>query len=569
MKRILSIGLLSFALIAFAQTPVYADTSTWQKGASMFPLYNTHLSETSTKQSLQNLRATGANYVSFIIPYKQGDRWSTTVYPAHNTPTDESLIEAINFAHSIGLKVMLKPHLETEWGEWRANINPGDRDAWFTSYGNMLEHYARIAEAHGVEDICIGTELIGMSSPSSNGTNTEQWNRVISNLRNIYGGKLTYSANWTDEVEKIEFWGSLDYIGVSAYYELWNNDGSVESLKNNWNQWAGQYITSTQQKFNKPVVFTEVGYRSINGSYNQPWNWERGGSYDETAQANAYEALFSYWNQFSYFQGVQLWHWLPDPNAGGNGNLDYTPQHKRAESVMRTWFGGSGGSTTTPPTNPPSSITSQATAATGASVGQSNNLTATVNLASGSLSNAIVDIEVRNSSGTKIFQKFFEGQNLTAGSKTYTAAWTPQAAGTYNIVVGVFNSTWTTGHHWNPTAGNVTVQNGGTTPPPSSGTNMRIGLQSPTHNSHISGITTFRASMPYIAITKYNLTWQVDGGPATTMTDNYEGYAHKSSVVDVSGWNWNGDGPYRLTFTAKNSQGTTISQQNISIFVDR
>lgn len=84
---------------------------------------------------------------------------------------------------------------------------------------------------------------------------------------------------------------------------------------------------------------------------------------------------------------------------------------------------------------------------------------ATVTDTGAAYSNAIVDVEVYNSAGTKVGQQFYSGQNFSAGDTlSYTWNWTaPTATGTYSIAVGVFNSDWSQTLFWKPAAGTLTV----------------------------------------------------------------------------------------------------------------
>ena len=129
-------AILLFPLLSpFAAKAAISD---WQKGASVSPMWDGEYGTDAFKQSVDKLAADNANYISLIIPLYQSNTTSTDIQKGGNTPTDAALISAITYAHSKGLKVMLKPHLETYTYEWRAYINPGDRTAWFTNYGNML-----------------------------------------------------------------------------------------------------------------------------------------------------------------------------------------------------------------------------------------------------------------------------------------------------------------------------------------------------------------------------------------------------------------------------------------------
>jgi len=356
-KLVLIASLL--AISAKEKTPpsALAQISNWQRGVSIEPNSPTVFAEEGFKESLKNLAATGANSVALIIPYYQSSLTSTDLERGWNTPTDEALIEAINYAHSVGLKVMLKVHPEVKTNEWRGFINPDDRAGWFNNYGNILEHYAALGRDYAVEEICLGAELFKITSPSSNPTNTENWNQLIDRVKETYSGQLTYSAQHTypREAEEIEFWNRLDQIGFAAYFALAPDDPnpSLETLKGAWDTVNKEAIAPLAERWGKPVLFTEIGYRSMDNTHADPWDWGRNGNPNEEEQALNYDALLSYWSEQPSMAGVYFWKWEPDPNAGGSSDTSYTPQNKQAQQTLTIWFGG----LTTPTPTPTGEIT--------------------------------------------------------------------------------------------------------------------------------------------------------------------------------------------------------------------
>ena len=538
-----------------------AVSSWWQKGASINPRWNTDFESDSFRQSVRNLHSTGADFVTLIIPLFQSNNYSTDIGNHWNTPADQSLISAINFIHSLGMKVDLKPHLEAGWSEWRAHINPSDRETWFRNYGNKLEHYAKIGQSHGVEQITIGTELISMSTARMHPTNTENWIKLINRIKEVYSGKLTYSANsgveeFVNEKANIEFWPHLDSIGLSAYLPF-NSDESVESIKREWDRWNNEQIKPLQQRFGKPVIFTELGYRSRDGARFEPWNSGIYTSPDQTEQANLYEALFSYWNGQDFMTGISLWDWSSDPNAGGN-DQSYTPQNKMALEVLKRWFGNS--ITPTPtlapnPTNPTFNINGSLTQTT-----ISVNITNTSQFVNG----AITDIEIYNSSGQKIFQKFYENQNFGANeTKTYSDSWSLPGPDSYTLKAGIFNSAWQL-YQW---SNNISEFRAGDSQPAA---NSQVDIWWPTNGPTVSGIQPFKAMLQNWDISQYKMFWQVDGDRLNEMFNNSEEYPHKEVVVDLSGWTWKpASESYELNFIAQNLGGDVLNQKKINIHVSR
>ncbi len=538
----------------------------WQQGMSISPRWNTDFSSGSFQDSLRNLAAARANYVTLILPYYQSNVYSTDIGPGWNTPPDQDLVNGINFAHSLGLRVNLKIHAESNDGQWRANINPGDRNTWYANYNGILQHVGQIAAQTGAEEMTIGTELINMASRSVNGDNTQRWRTMIGSLRGIYSGRLTYSANWgspgtwADEAANIAFWDALDYIGISAYYNLPAGDNSAASIAEQWRNWDNSILGPLQARWGKQILFTEVGYRSLSGTRYEPWNSWNGGSYDGAEQANLYEGLFSYWQNRPYFAGVQLWNWSSDPNAGWPGNIDYTPQHKPAQDVMTQWFSG-GGTPPPPPPGNPSFGGSVSGSPSNPSVGQAIAVqgSATANGQPGS--NIIVDLEVYDSSNQKIFQQFWSGQNFVSGqTRTYQANWTPASAGNYTLALGIFGNNWSPNYLWQTSGISV-----GVSPPPPSGGAIEVWW--PANGSHVTGIQPFKAMLANWDTANYDMFWQVGGDRLNGMYTSTADYPHKEAMVDLSGWTWKGNGPYDLNFVAKDKSGNTLGSQGVQIYI--
>jgi len=236
---------------------------------------------------------------------------------------------------------MLKPHIDISDGTTRWDIRPANPALWFASYKNMIVHYASMAEAHQVELVSVGTELVTMSGSSYYGN----WADVIGDVRSVYSGPITYAAS-TTECDDLAFAGLLDYLGLDVYFPLSDNaQPTLDELMAGWTDYHGQYgdadwlasIEQWQARWNKQVIFTELGYRSIEYVGMAPWDWSAG-DYDGFNQARAYEAAFRVLGNKSWLAGVFWWDWLPGENTGSPGNTDYTVVDKPAEDVVKSWF---------------------------------------------------------------------------------------------------------------------------------------------------------------------------------------------------------------------------------------
>jgi hypothetical protein len=89
----------------------------------------------------------------------------------------------------------------------------------------------------------------------------------------------------------------------------------------------------------------------------------------------------------------------------------------------------------------------------------------------------------------------------------------------------------------------------------------------PTPGAVVSGTQPFKALLNGYSLSAYTMYWQVDGGQLNVMPDNYVDAPHKEALVNFAGWTWLGQGPYTITFAAKDSKGRTIASMSTPIYV--
>lgn len=248
----------------------------------------------------------------------------------------------IRLAKAANLKVMLKPQLWIH-NSWVGHLNydkNSDWEQWEADYTKFILQMADIAAAEKVDLFCIGTEfeIHAVQRP-------QYWKTLIKTIRSRYAGQLTYAANW-DNFEQIKFWNDLDFIGINAYFPLINDKTpSVPALKKAW-QKPFDKIAALYCATQKPILFTEFGYLSVDGTAHNTWELEdnlKSLAVNETAQNNALEALFDTFWQENWWAGGFLWKWYPDNKSHeGHYGKGYTPQGKAAEKCLQKWYGGSG-----------------------------------------------------------------------------------------------------------------------------------------------------------------------------------------------------------------------------------
>ncbi len=288
------------------------------------------------------LAATGAGWAGVLTTWYMQAHTSSTIRPHPDRSNDDVVVrQAIAELRAQGLKVMLKPHVDVEDGTWRAQIEPADPGLWFESYAAMLDHYAALAAETRSEMLVVGTELASMSGARYESA----WSTLIARVRGRYPGLLTYAANGVepgDEFTSVSFWPRLDLLGLDVYTPLTDKTNPTrQELQAGWrrNRYGHDMVatfTNWQRAHGKPVIFTEIGYRSGDGANRAPWDWGTALSPDPAEQADCYAAMFEVWSrETSWMKGAFWWAWdVQAPTAGDTG---YNPRAKPAEDVLRQW----------------------------------------------------------------------------------------------------------------------------------------------------------------------------------------------------------------------------------------
>jgi len=283
---------------------------------------------------LYDIAKTGASHVGLVISWYQKNVLATDI-GRHKTKTvsDARLIRTIHQARRRGLQVFLLPIVRLKQRgpeDWRGVIKPKDMDKWWKSYRAYILHYARLSRQHGVELFSVGSELVSMEH------HRQRWLSLVRAIRLLFPGPLIYSANW-DHYKPVTFWDTLDYIGISNYYELSKKvNPPVKTLRKAWIK-IKKDIVKWKKKYPRiPLVFTEVGYYSQQGTNTYPWDYTREKPLSLEEQRRCYQAFTEAWDKSPNLQGVFFWNWF---GKGGPKDTGYTPRGKPAECVMRNWFG--------------------------------------------------------------------------------------------------------------------------------------------------------------------------------------------------------------------------------------
>lgn len=299
-------GLLDFRGIDF--TP-------WPNG------YNTRFAF----EALENLlKIPEINYVQLRFFLYQQSLESSEV-KSYDGSQDYILTFLIQRIHKSGKKVSLMPQLYADSGGYVANLNPENKSLWFKSYSETLLHFAELAENNNVELFSLGNEMTSIFADNA------EWDKIIDSVKEIYHGEITVKLNcWYKETQfnnllKMHWFQKLDYIGIAAYFDLTDKMNPTEQdLKKAWFASRQELnivhdLEVLSKTYNKPIIFSEIGYRNINGCNIEPWNAdekpprfgiELGNGQEDGAEAIlCTKVLFETFKKQTWWKGTFWYYW--------------------------------------------------------------------------------------------------------------------------------------------------------------------------------------------------------------------------------------------------------------------
>ncbi|MEL7532185.1 MAG: hypothetical protein AAFN10_12785 [Bacteroidota bacterium] len=290
------------------------------------------------KASMDSLQDLAVNALA-IVPYS-GTR--ETKRPAQyrfsrgaGGENDASVVHCHHAARRRGMLSLMKPQI---WfpGSWPGDVemqNEADWKLFFANYREWITHYAMLSEIHHSDIFCVGVEFAKTTL-----SHPEEWKKMIDDLRHLYSGPMTYAANWGEEFEKLAFGESLDFLAVNCYYPLSkdkqpDDKALLKAANANFDK-----IEKVAQKYQKQVLFTEVGFRSIERPWEHPHAEANGQAFDEAAQARCYEALFKAGENRDWLAGYYWWKWPSYIPYAKEASKSFTACGKEAQAVLAKWY---------------------------------------------------------------------------------------------------------------------------------------------------------------------------------------------------------------------------------------
>jgi hypothetical protein len=286
---------------------------------------------------LHEIATAGANAVALVVNLYQHDGAATKLYMhTRYTAPDDAVARAARDARKLGLRVTLFPIVRLEApaapDEWRGNLHPLDRDAWWRSYRAIMERYAALAKAVDADRLVIGSELATLDGAED----APRWRALVAQLRRRFGGGLLYSANW-DHYREVALWDDVDAVGLTGYFPLADPSGLGEpaAAVRARAARARAEIERFAAQLEKPIFLTEVGFLSQRGAAVWPWREGAREPPDAEEQRRCYRAFIDAWDGAKTLSGLFFWNWY---GYGGPRSGSYTPRGKPAAREIDRWF---------------------------------------------------------------------------------------------------------------------------------------------------------------------------------------------------------------------------------------
>ncbi|MEY2519446.1 MAG: hypothetical protein QOF24_1205 [Verrucomicrobiota bacterium] len=262
------------------------------------------------EKTLDELKSLGVNSIA-IHPYAQIREDGHVVTGRRSGTSTTHITTPLRWAHERGMSAMLIPHI-AYWGtkfSWRGEINfvtPEEWDRFFADYETWIVQMAAVAESEHAEILCVGLEFTHAQKFEG------RWRKIISAVRQVYHGKVTYGANWNEYAE-VKFWDALDFLGVLAYFPLTKTvDPSAAEIAAAWEKRCAELGLFSKQNGDKQFLFVEIGYNESSRAAAEPWAFKTGGEHAAEIQARCVDAALSMSGRHPFLAGMYWWKWFPE-----------------------------------------------------------------------------------------------------------------------------------------------------------------------------------------------------------------------------------------------------------------
>jgi hypothetical protein len=280
-----------------------------------------------------------ANAVSISFPFYADAIAANAVHGEAGTPSPQRLAIVLDEAARAGLRTTVRPLLdetnliEQDNRNWRGELDPADRTAWFASYQKFLTPYLEMAETHQATTVVIAAELNAIQDDP-------RWRPLLAYARTLYTGEIGYAANW-DAYPQAVAGVPADAVGIDAYPQLGiAPTATVAEMTTGWRRWLDR--TAPANAPGRPeLLLYEVGAAAESRTLDNPAVPNRAGAaLDQGVQSRWLDAA-CHAAQDRGLGGLYLWKigFDVDPaRADPVGDLHDSFLGREAERTMRDCF---------------------------------------------------------------------------------------------------------------------------------------------------------------------------------------------------------------------------------------
>lgn len=297
-------------------------------------------SKKSLSEYFQLLQKTSASGASILMTCMTENKISSDIdCDSYDSPSEKTLVEFITRAQNLGLQTSIRVYVDLRSGDWRALWDPSDKDRAFKQLEQVLVRYARLGQMHKVDLFVLGAELEKLTQPRF----LPKWQKIISQVRSFYSGKITYGANSNISSYKmpeylwVPFWKELDFVGIDHYPPLPQTQSpTFENFSHHHCDWLNRYQSVYP---GKKLFLNEVGFPVASEGYRKPyeWKWQKHQSLDPEKQATNVRAFLTCLNTFPN-AGVGVWRYMKDSAKIHYGGYDLS--HKATVKALKEGFQG-------------------------------------------------------------------------------------------------------------------------------------------------------------------------------------------------------------------------------------
>jgi hypothetical protein len=244
---------------------------------------------TGVKEKIKHLAELGARQILLPIPHLTDGR---TIWPGTQTPRVLCLVRATEAARENGLAVTWSVELDPVDRSGRETLDPEDREAFFSAYGELARVFAGLAQAEGVDLLSAAGGLAALTRTPED---RQRWAQLFLDLQTRFFGPIFYTADRV-ELGQLDagFWKTCcDRVGVRPDFSL--SDATLPSAQQLAAAWE-PHLEPLEDVFEETglqlVLVDAPAYAATTRCTYRPMDPVPGRIPDELCQLEAYRAWF-------------------------------------------------------------------------------------------------------------------------------------------------------------------------------------------------------------------------------------------------------------------------------------